>query len=312
MSQSESIVGRNDRSEEPVRRDLERACRGGVRFDEAMARHTTIRAGGKARFFAVPRHPREVVRLVRIALKWGIGYIAVGKGSNLLVRDGGFNGLVVRIAGSMGNFRVYKRTAYAEAGASFTRLARTLTKEGRPGFEFAHGIPGSVGGAVRMNAGAYGSDLAGVLKSVRLVDGNGRVIVLPPGELGFGYRSSRLPQGSIVLSARFNCPPGTVDESVLEQVASRKDTQPIWERTFGSTFKNPPGDFAARMIDQCGLKGTRRGGAMVSHKHANFLVNTGKDTKANDIEDLIGLIKDKVKAEFDVTLATEVIIIGDR
>ncbi len=305
-----SYVNGHDR--ESIRRDLERACPKGIRFDESMARHTTIGAGGKARFFAIPNGLPEIVSLVRTALKWKIDYLGIGKGSNLLVRDGGFNGLLLKIAGSVGNLRIYQRTAHAEAGLSFTRLSRVLTREGRAGFEFAAGIPGSVGGAVRMNAGAFGSDLAGVLKSVKIVDNNGRVIVLTRDELGFGYRTSHLPPRSIVLSAIFNCPPGIVDDQKVIQAKSRSKTQPISERNFGSTFKNPPGGFAAKMIEECGLKGTRRRGVMVSEKHANFLVNVGEDTKANDIEDLISFVKEEVKAHFNVTLSLEVIVIGDR
>jgi UDP-N-acetylmuramate dehydrogenase len=306
------VVAMETREKEAVLRTLERACPGGIRLDEPMARHTTIGTGGPARFFAVPKSRQEVVSLVRAALGLGIDYMGVGRGSNLLVRDGGYNGLVIKIAGNMAAFVVYKRTAHAEAGVSFTRLGRVLTRSGRAGFEFAVGIPGSVGGAVRMNAGAWGREVAGVLQSVKIADGKGRTAVLGREELGFVYRGSNLPERSIVLSAVFNCPPGAIDEERLRQSMSRGETQPVSQRSFGSAFKNPPGGFAGRMIDECGLKGTRRGGVMVSEKHANFLVNVGEDTKANDIEDLIGWIVERVEAKFHVRLSPEVIIIGDR
>ncbi|UCH82688.1 MAG: UDP-N-acetylmuramate dehydrogenase [Candidatus Latescibacterota bacterium] len=292
--------------------DLKRICPGAIRQSVSMATHTTIAAGGDARYFAVPSDTKKVVQLVRLAKSRHIPYIAVGRGSNLLVRDGGFDGIVIKIADNLRGLRVLTRTAHAEAGVSFTRLGKVLTREGRPGFEFAVGIPGTVGGAVTMNAGAWGLDIAGVLKSVKIVDGAGRLVTLTTPELGFGYRRSRLPRGSIVLSAIFFCPPGRIDEEVLKRSQSRGDTQPLAQRSFGSTFKNPTGGFAAKMIDQCGLKGTRRGGVMVSEKHANFLVNIGEQTKANDIEDLMHWIVEKVEDRFGVTLQPEVKIIGDR
>jgi UDP-N-acetylmuramate dehydrogenase len=300
----------------PVRKSalevLEKACPGGIRTDEPMSKHTTIGAGGPAAFFAIPSAPAQVVSLVRAATRMGLEYIGIGKGSNLLVRDGGFDGLVIQVASNLSRLAVYGRTAHAEAGLSFTKLGKTLTREGRGGFEFAVGIPGSVGGAVRMNAGAWGVDVSNVVKTVKLVDGGGRVRTLGALELGLGYRRSDLPRGSIVLSAVFRCPPRPVDEEMLARSMSRSGTQPLSERSFGSTFKNPAEGFAGKMIEECGLKGTRRGGVKISEKHANFLVNTGEDTRANDIEDLVHWIIGRVEARFGVRLTPEVIIIGDR
>jgi len=298
------------------RDDIEAALRkispGRIRFDEPMARHTSIGVGGRVRFLAIPDSTTEIIRLVRAALEHKIDFIAIGRGSNLLVRQGGYSGLLIKIANNVSAIEIRKRTAYAEAGASFTGLGRKLTRSGRPGLEFAIGIPGSVGGAVRMNAGAYGADVAGILKSVKVIDRSGRVKVLRPEDLSFGYRKSSLPASTIVLSAIFRCPPGQVDEDRLRQSMTRKDTQPLEQRSFGSTFVNPPGDFAARMIEECGLKGTRRGGAMISEKHANFIVNVGDRTKASDVEELIDLAIAEVKRKFRVTLKPEVIIIGDQ
>jgi UDP-N-acetylmuramate dehydrogenase len=300
------------RGQGTIRKRLDRACPGGVREDEPMSSHTTIGASGPARFFAVPMTTTQVVSLVRAAVGLGLDYIGIGKGSNLLVRDGGYDGLVIQVAANLARLAVYSRTAHAEAGLSFTKLGKTLTREGRPGFEFAVGIPGSVGGAVRMNAGAWGADVSGVLKSVKVIDGAGRVHVLGAGDLGLRYRKSELPPRSIVLGAVFNCPPGPIDEEMLGRSMSRGKTQPLAQKSFGSTFKNPKDGFAGRLIEECGLKGVRRGGVMVSEKHANFLVNIGEDTKANDIEDLVGWIIEKVEARFNVRLSPEVIIIGNR
>ncbi len=298
--------------EQKIRRFFEHACGSGLRLDEPMARHTTFGAGGAARYFAEPDCTGDVVALVRAALKLGIRFIGIGKGSNLVVRDGGFDGLVIKVASKLGGLDILTRTAHAEAGVSFTRLGRTLAREGRPGFEFAVGIPGSVGGAVRMNAGAWGGDVAKVLKSVKLVDRTGRISAMRPDQLGFGYRRSDLPAGAIILSAVFNCPPGDMDDDAVREALRRIDTQPLSQRSFGSTFKNPPGDHAARLIDECGLKGTRRGNVVVSEKHANFLINNGENTSANDVEDLMSLIVERVRSRFDITLDPEVIIIGNR
>ena len=306
------VLETNDITMEDIAKKLKSVCPNRVRLNESMSKHTSIGAGGPVRFFATPSTPQEIVALVRAAVDFGLPYLGVGRGSNLLVRDGGFDGLVIRVASNVAGMELRPRTVYAEAGISFTRLGRILTKEGRPGFEFAIGIPGSVGGAVRMNAGAYGSEIARVLKSVELIDGNGRVHTMRPEELGFKYRKSALPENAIVLSAIFSCPPGKMDPAALEQTLSRKETQPLANRSFGSTFKNPVGGFAARMIEECGLKGTRRGGVMVSKKHANFIINTGDDTRANDAEDLINFVIEQVRAKFSVRLEPEVIIIGDR
>lgn len=299
-------------NKERVTNDLRRACPRGLRVNESMAKHTTIGAGGRVRFFAAPTTAREIAELVRTALKHNVPYIGVGRGSNLLVRDGGYEGLIIRVASNVAGLKIYKETAYAEAGLSFTKLGKVLTRHGRPGFEFAIGIPGSVGGAVRMNAGAFGSDLSKVLKSVKVVDETGRIVVLKAEEISFRYRHSSLSPTSIVLSAVFKCPPGAMDDERLRRTLSRKDTQPLSDRSFGSTFTNPPGGFAAEMIEACGLKGERRGGVMISKKHANFVINVGENTQANDAEDLIEFVRQQVKDKFGVRLKPEVIIIGNR
>lgn len=295
-----------------VEKALGRACPKGLRVNEPMSRHTTIAAGGPVRYFAAPESTKEIIALVRVAAKYGVELMGIGRGSNLLVRDGGFDGLIIKVAHNVAELRLHKRTAYAEAGVSFTRLGRVLTRNGRPGFEFAIGIPGSVGGAVRMNAGAFGSEIARVLKSVKTVTRDGTIVVLKPEQLAFRYRHSALPQDSIVLSAIFDCPPGHMDEKQMKRTLIRKETQPLSERSFGSTFTNPPGDFAARLIDSSGLKGTRRGGVKISEKHANFVINTGDDTRANDVEDLIEFVIRTVKDKHGVQLEPEVIIVGNR
>lgn len=295
-----------------VKRELDRALPGHVRVDEPMSRHTTIGVGGAARILATPATMAQVAKLVRYAGDNGIEYFVVGKGSNLIVRDGGYEGIVMKMSPHLGKVTVNQRSVRAEGGASFAALSRKVSKMGRTGMEWGIGIPGTVGGAVRMNAGAFGGDVSDILQRVRIVDGSGDIRILRPADLDFGYRHSGLPEGAVVLSATFRCPPGEVDRETWDRSVGRKETQPIDERTFGSTFVNPPGDFAARMIEACGLKGHRVGGAMVSAKHANFIINIDGNARAEDVESLIGLMRSSVRERFGVTLRTEVIVIGNR
>jgi UDP-N-acetylmuramate dehydrogenase len=298
------------------RLDTERGLReivgADLRIDEPMSRHTTIGVGGPARYLAIPRSASQVVGLVKFAGATGLEYTVLGKGSNLVVRDGGYDGLVIKMGSQISRVRLNRTTVFAEGGAALSRLARRITSGGRPGLEFAVGIPGTVGGAVVMNAGAFGGEIADVLESVKLVDENGSEKAVERQEIQFAYRKSSIPPGSVVLSATFRCPPGEIDEETYRKSLGRKETQPIWERTFGSTFVNPPDDHAARLIEACGLKGVRRGGAMVSPKHANFIVNVEGNATAKDVEDLMDLVRNEVQKRHGVILEPEVIVIGHR
>jgi len=283
-----------------------------VRISEPMSKHTTIGVGGPARIMVLPQTSAEVARVVRYALRRGVPYLPVGKGSNLIVRDAGYDGIVVQLAAHFTGVHLNQRSVCAEGGASFAALARRMTKLGRTGLEFAVGIPGSVGGAVRMNAGAFGGEVKDVLQRVRLVDGEGHFRSLRATDLEFSYRHTSLPARAIVVDATFSCVPGAIRTDVYERSVARKKTQPIWERSFGSTFVNPPGRFAAEMIEGCGLKGRRQGGAMFSDLHANFIVNIDGHATAADVEALIEIARDAVRARYGVDLKTEVIVIGNR
>jgi UDP-N-acetylmuramate dehydrogenase len=283
-----------------------------VRTDEPMSKHTTIGVGGPARVLVLPRTPAEVARVVRIARQYDLAYVPVGKGSNLIVRDGGYDGIVIQLAEHMTDVRINARTVWAQGGASFAVLSRKLTKMGRTGLEFGIGIPGSVGGAVRMNAGAFGGEVQDALASVRIVDEVGRLTALRASQIAFTYRHTSLPARAVVVEATFRCAPGTIREDVYRRSIGRKDTQPIWERSFGSTFVNPTGRYAAELIEGCGLKGWRRGGAMFSDVHANFIINVEGRASAADVEALIATAQEKVKEKYGVELKTEVIVIGNR
>ncbi|HEX5132412.1 MAG TPA: UDP-N-acetylmuramate dehydrogenase [Candidatus Krumholzibacteria bacterium] len=283
-----------------------------LRVAEPMAKHTTIGVGGPARMMVLPATASEVARVVRYAVARRIPYVVVGKGSNLIVRDSGYDGIVLQLAAHLTRVRLNRRTVFAQGGASLAALARKMTRMGRTGLEFATGIPGSVGGAVHMNAGAFGGEVKDSLQRVRIVDAQGAFRSLRAGELQFSYRHTRLPAHAIVVDATFACVPGPILQDVFERSLGRKKTQPIWERSFGSTFVNPPGRFAAEMIEGCGLKGKRHGGAMFSDLHANFIVNVDGDATAADVEELIALARDAVRAKYGVELKTEVIVIGNR
>ncbi len=285
---------------------------GRVRTDEPMSKHTTIGVGGPARVMVLPRTAAEVARVVRLARAQGIAYLPVGKGSNLIVRDGGFDGIVIQLAEHMTRTRVNARTVWAEGGASFAALSRKMTKSGRTGLEFGTGIPGSVGGAVRMNAGAFGGEVKDSLTRVRIVDETGRLRALAASNIAFTYRHTSLDPGAVVVEATFRCAPGAIRTDVYERSIARKNTQPIWERSFGSTFVNPPGRYAAEMIEGCGLKGTRRGGAMISDMHANFIINVEGRASADDVESLIATAREEVRKKYGVELKTEVIVVGNR
>ncbi len=283
-----------------------------VRADEPMSKHTTIGVGGPARALVFPRTAAEVARVVRIAHAAHVAYTPVGKGSNLIVRDGGYEGIVIQLAEHMTRVRVNARTVWAEGGASFAALSRKLTKQGRTGLEFGIGIPGSVGGAVRMNAGAFGGEVKDALSRIRLVDETGRLCSLSASEIQFTYRHTTIPSRAVVVDATFRCAPGAIRKDVYDRSVGRKNTQPIWERSFGSTFVNPPNGFAAEMIEGCGLKGKRQGGAMFSDLHANFIVNVEGRASAADVEALIATAREEVKKKYGVELKTEVIVIGNR
>jgi len=283
-----------------------------LRVDEPMARHTTIGVGGPARVMALPRSSAEVARIVRCAVAHGLPYLSVGKGSNLIVRDGGYEGVVIKLAEHMTRVRLNRATVFAEGGASFAALARKMTKLGRSGLEFGIGIPGSVGGAVHMNAGAFGGEVADVLTRVQIVDPAGRSRPLRAGEIEFSYRRTSLDPGAVVVAATFRCAPGAIRQDVYDRSIGRKQTQPIWERSFGSTFVNPPGRYAAEMVEGCGLKGKRIGGAMISELHANFIINADGRATAADVEALIEVARVEVKQRYGVDLKTEVIVVGNR
>jgi UDP-N-acetylmuramate dehydrogenase len=297
--------------------------RGELRLNEPMRKHTSWRCGGLAARAYVPADLDDLAALLR-SLPQTEPLMFVGLGSNLLVRDGGFKGTVILMHAVLNTVRVEEERIYAEAGVAAPKLARFAARHGFEGAEFLAGIPGTVGGALAMNAGCYGAETWEKVNEVQTINRFGELKQRQPAEYDIGYRHVALksPHASPLtphaneewfVAAWFRFAPG--DSAVSQQrikalLQKRIAAQPLNLPNAGSVFRNPPGDHAARLIEACGLKGTRVGGAQVSEKHANFIVNTGT-AHAADIEQLIGLVQQTVQRDKGVTLEREVRIIGD-
>ena len=284
-----------------------------LRSEEPMARHTTFRVGGPAKLMALPREKKEIKAAVRAAAALGVTPFFLGNGSNLLVADEGYDGFVIK-TGGLDQVREVNRRLRAESGIPLSRLAMAALGRGLTGLEFAHGIPGSLGGAVVMNAGAYGGEMVQVLSAVTYLDETGEEHTVPAEECCLSYRHSMFTDHPewLVLGAEMELEQGDAEEirAKMEDLAQRrKSKQPLEYPSAGSTFKRPAGHFAAALIEQCGLKGLTVGGAQVSEKHAGFVINRGGATCA-DILKLTDKIKETVLRETGVALELEVRTLG--
>jgi len=281
--------------------------------DEPMARHVSWRAGGKADRFFVPKDLAVLASFLR-TIPRGEPVLFVGLGSNLLVRDGGYRGTVVLMHSAELRPELRDQCVYASAGVAAPKVARFAAMHQLAGAEFLAGIPGTVGGALAMNAGCYGSETWDVVEKAVTIDRSGAVHERAKSEFEIGYRHCHFPQEEWFVGAYFRLPAGDGDASRLrikELLAKRIATQPLSLPNAGSVFRNPPGDHAARLIESCGLKGLERGGARVSDKHANFIVNPKGAAKAADIEWLILEVQRRVLEAKGVQLIPEVRIIGE-
>ncbi len=282
--------------------------------DHPLAAHTSFGIGGAADWFVEIDSPGRLREVVAGCRQRGLPVRVIGAGTNLLVADAGVEGLVIRCTAR--SCTVEGDRIQAAAGLKLIRLARVAAGAGLRGLEFAIGVPGSVGGALYQNAGCWGGEVAQVLESCELIDPDGEVRRVPAAELELGYRTSALKagrfQGWVVLSARFRLTPGdgaAARAQMADWTARRRATQPVSTRNCGSVFRNPEGDSAGRLIESCGLKGLRVGGAEVSRLHANFIINREGATAA-DVAMLIELIQRRVRAEFGIHLEPEVERIG--
>jgi UDP-N-acetylmuramate dehydrogenase len=288
------------------------AAGGQVLRNEPMARHTSWRVGGPADLYFRPTTRSQLVRFLA-ELDPAVPVLWVGLGSNLLVRDGGVRGVVIATGKALGDVRrLADGLVEAGAGVACTALARRCARWGLGPAEFFAGIPGTVGGALTMNAGAFGGETWERVVTVETVDRAGAVRRRSPADFRVGYRHVQGPPGEWYLSAqfRFEAVSGDALERLRALLKQRQDSQPLGEPSCGSVFRNPPGDHAARLIDTAGLKGHAIGGAMVSEKHANFIINTGRASAA-DVERLIDHVRATVAARHGVELQTEVHIVGE-
>ena len=282
--------------------------------NEMLSAHTTFRIGGPAEVFANPQNAEQTATAVRFCKENGIKLFPLGKGSNLLVSDDGASGIVLRLGHEMSKICLLdEETIYCEAGASLAKLCSFALENSLTGLEFAYGIPGSVGGAVFMNAGAYGGEIKDVILYVEHIDENGKRGKFSGEELQMSYRHSAYSSKKhIIIAAVFRLKKGDKTEikaKMDELLDKRFDKQPMDKPSAGSTFKRPEGAFASALIDQCGLKGFTVGGAQVSEKHAGFIINKGGATCA-DVLELIKQVQDKVKADTGFALEPEVEILN--
>lgn len=291
--------------------------RGRVSFGAPLSKVTWFRVGGPADVVFRPED-RDDLSAFLAALPAEVPVMAIGVGSNLLVRDGGFRGVVIRLLGPFAGIEVEGETIRAGAGALDVNVAKVAARNGLEGLEFFSGIPGSIGGALRMNAGAYGAETKDVLISATAVDRHGRVHEVSAADMGFAYRHSDAPADWIFTEALFRATPGMTTEieaRMAEIAAKRSDSQPIRSRTGGSTFKNPAGldptgPKAWKLIDSVGGRGLTIGGAQVSNQHCNFLINTGEAT-AEDLERLGEELRAKVKEKTGISLEWEIKRVGE-
>ena len=281
---------------------------------EAMSRHTTFKIGGPADYFLMPDKDTDVGRIVKICKESAIPYFILGNGSNLLVGDGGYRGAVIQIYKNMSAVTVEGTKITVQAGALLSSVAAAAKNAALTGFEFAGGIPGTMGGAVVMNAGAYGGEMKDVLTEVTVMDEEGEIITLPADKLELGYRTSIIKTaGYIVLEAKLQLKEGNpevIRETMKDLTIRRTTKQPLEYPSAGSTFKRPEGYFAGKLIMDSGLAGYQVGGAQVSEKHCGFVINAGGAT-ARDVRTLMDNVRDIVYKKYGVTLEPEVKFLGD-
>lgn len=285
-----------------------------VIMNEPMSAHTSFRIGGNADAFASVTSEEEIKRLMSFCKENDIPYMLMGNGSNMLVSDKGIRGLVIQVGSGMQNCRIEGTSVFAEAGVLMSKLAKTVLREELSGFETLSGIPGTLGGGIYMNAGAYGGEIKDVAEEITYIDREGEIRTIGADKAEFSYRHSVFErEGYIILSAKLRLKKGKYDDikSAMDDYNKRRaDKQPLNMPSAGSTFKRPEGYFAGKLIQDCGLMGYSVGGAQVSEKHAGFVVNKGGATAA-EVLALIEHIKHTVREKFGVELSPEVRLVGE-
>jgi len=296
--------------------DLAKVLRAGIRgtvlSSEPLARHTTFGIGGPADLVVVPEDSQDLKTALDFARSRGLSVFVLGSGSNTLVRDGGIRGVVILLQ----KFQDLQREGHALTAGAGVRISRVLaycSKQGLAGLEFLCGVPGTVGGAVWGNAGAWGGEIADRVARVHLISQGAEDLILTREQIPFAYRSSGFPRGAVLIRATFALQPGeptAIRQQISRWLIQRNARQPVEYRSAGSIFKNPPGDYAGRLVEASGVKGSRIGGAMISEKHGNFFVNLG-GARAADVLALIRLARERVCASTGIDLELEIRVVGE-
>lgn len=313
-----TMTAQADQSQTALSRRLKAEGRGKLWTDKLLDTFTTLRVGGPAEFLYVPADREDLSAVVRICRELGESYFVLGGGSNLLVRDGGIKGLVLHPAPALRRCWVVEKSRSegvlaAEAGCATSTLVATAARNGLAGMEFAVAIPGTVGGALSMNAGTPDGEVGDRSIGVEVVTGEGAIKWFSREEVGFAYRRTNIPPGAIILEGRWRLDlgkPEKITEAMKQFTRERLERQPVGTACAGSMFKNPPGDYAGRLIDSAGCKGLTVGRAQVSEKHANFFVNLGGAT-ASDVETLIEEVSRRVEDSCGVSLELEIKVVGE-
>jgi len=284
-----------------------------IHFNCPMAPYTTFRVGGTAEALCAVGDLGQLKQLLAFVRQESLPYLVVGKGSNILVRDGGLKGIALLLKGELEGVEEKEGTIHAGGGLGLSELVRFSREQGLGGLEFLAGIPGTVGGAVAMNAGAWGKSTGDVVTTVEILTADGERGIMSGSQLQFGYRRAVLPAGAVVVKARFKGTPDrpeAIGERIRDYLERRKAGQPLDYPSAGSVFKNPPHDYAGRLIESVGLKGKRVGGAMISDKHANVIVNVG-GARAEDILALMDTARQRVREQTGIDLEPEIKVVGD-
>lgn len=287
---------------------------GKVLIDEPMKNHTSFKIGGPVDALIIPNEEKQIINIIKTCKKKNIPYLIMGNGSNLLVKDGGIRGVVIKIQEGFNKIQVEGNKIIAEAGALLTGVSRKAMEYSLTGMEFANGIPGTIGGALTMNAGAYGGEMKDVVSTVRAIDRDLNIIEIPNKEMNFRYRNSRVVEDNLILlSTVLELKPGNYGdiEALMKELTYRRTSkQPLELPSGGSTFKRPEGFFAGKLIQDSGLQGQMCGGAQVSTKHSGFIVNINKAT-CKDVLGLVEIVQDTVMEKYGVKLEREIKLIGE-
>lgn len=300
-------MNKYDKLEEIVGKDK-------IKYNEKMSKYTTMRVGGPCDCIVFPDEISKIKEVIDFCKNENITFFVIGNGSNLLVKDEGIHGVVIKLGHRFGKIEIDGEYILAYAGATMPALSQLAKKNSLKGLEFACGIPGTIGGGVKMNAGAYGSQISDILYEVTYMDEKEEIKTIKNKDCSFGYRKSifTINPNYVILSAKFKLERGNIDEienKMKENSLARKTKQPLEYPNFGSVFKRPEGYFVGKLVDDAGLRGYKIGGAQVSTKHTGFIVNVDNAT-CKDVLDLIGYVQTTVYNKFNVKLTPEVIIIG--